>query len=259
MPAAWSRQANPFPIAEGIQGGSGLGAGDFSVSRTGVLAYHTGGGGALSRLQWFDREGKQLSSVGEAGLHGSVSLSPDETRAAISRLDSGDIWIFDLSRGVSSRFTFNPARELTHTWSPDGRHLVFSSTRDGPYNLYLKPTSGAGEAELLLQTDNIKAPRDWSRDGRLILYQKLHPDTGYDLWILPLEGDRKPVLYLQTEFNETLGQFSPDSRWVAYTSDESGKPKSTSSRSPQAGANGKFRSMEGYSLAGARTARNSSI
>ena len=213
----------PFPIAEGVQGGSGLGAGDFSVSRTGVLAYRTGAGGGLTQLQWFDREGKQLTSVGEPGVYFTFSVSPDETRAAVSRADSGDIWVFDLSRGVSSRFTFDPVSELTHTWSPDGERLVFSSTRDGAYNLYLKPASGAGEAELLLQTDNNKGPRDWSRDGRLILYQEQDPETGWDLWVLPLEGERKPSRYLQTGFNEQLGQFSPDGRWVAYNSDESGR------------------------------------
>ena len=161
--------------------------------------------------------------MGEPGTYFTFSVSPDETRAAVSRGDSGDIWVFDLSRGVSSRFTFDPASELTHTWSPDGQRLVFSSTRDGAYNLYLKPASGAGEVELLLQTDNNKGPRDWSRDGRLILYQEQDPETGWDLWVLPLEGERKPSRYLQTGFNEQLGQFSPEGRWVAYNSDESGR------------------------------------
>ncbi len=213
----------PFPIAEGVQGGSGLAAGDFSVSRTGVLAYRTGAGSGLTQLQWFDREGKPLSSVGEPGIYSTFSLSPDQTRAAVSRSVSGDIWVSDLSRGVSTRFTFDPALDFSHTWSPDGERLVFSSAREGPFDLYLKPASGAGEAELLLRSDNNKAPRDWSPDGRLILYQEQYPETGWDLWVLPLEGEQKPVLYLQTGFDETLGQFSPDGRWVAYNSDESGR------------------------------------
>jgi len=112
---------------------------------------------------------------------------------------------------------------MTHTWSPDGRRLVFSSTRNGAFNLYLKPTSGAGEAKLLLQTNNTKGPRDWSRDGRLILFVEQSPETGWDLWVLPLEGDKKPVPYLQTEFAEVMGQFSPDGRWGAYASNESGR------------------------------------
>ena len=213
----------PFPIAEGIQGGLGLTASVFSVSRTGVLAYQTGVGGGLTQLQWFDREGKPLNSVGDPGSYWTFSVSPDETRTAVSRTDSGDIWISDLSRGVSSRFTFDPAVEFSHTWSPDGERLVFSSAREGPFDLYLKPTSGAGEAELLLRTGNNKGPRDWSRDGRLILYQEQHVDTGWDLWVLPLDGEGQPSPYLQTEFNEELGQFSPDGRWVAYASDETGR------------------------------------
>ena len=215
----------PFPIAEGISAGTlRVGLSDFSVSQTGVLAYRTGTGSASHQLVWFGRDGKRLSSVGEPGAHAAVSLSLDNTKAAISLLDfSRDIWIYDLTRNVASRFTFDPAPDLTHTWSPDGERLAFSSSRGGAFNLYVKPTSGAGEAELLLQTNNTKGPRDWSRDGRLILFVEQSPETGYDLWVLPLEGERKPVPYLQTEFNEVMGQFSPDGRWVAYASNESGR------------------------------------
>ena len=250
----------PFPIAEGISAGTGLTGNDFSVSQTGVLAYRTGLGSELTQLVWFGRDGKQLSSVGESGEHAAISLSPDNTKAAISRFDSSrDIWIYDLTRNVPSRFTFDPAADMTHTWSPDGRRLVFSSTRDGAYNLYLKPTSGAGEAELLLRTNNTKGPRDWSRDGRLILFMVQSPETGRDLWVLPLEGERKPVPYLQTEFNEAMGQFSPDGRWVAYASNESGRSEIYVQPYPRTGANGWFRPMEGYSRAGGLTAMRFSI
>ena len=215
----------PFPIAEGIANSTGFSSpSDFSVSQTGVLAYRTGTGLAPHQLVWFGRDGKRLNSVGEPGSHGAVSLSPDKAKAAISRFDSSrDIWIHDLVRDVASRFTFDPAGDLSHTWSPDGRRLAFSSSRDGAYNLYLKPASGAGETELLLRSNNNKGPRDWSRDGRLILFMEQSPETGWDLWILPLEGDKKPVPYLQTEFAEVMGQFSPDGRWGAYASNESGR------------------------------------
>ena len=215
----------PFPITEGIAANTGGGRpSDFSVSQTGVLAYRAGARLRQNQLAWFGRDGKRLNSVGEPGSHGAVSLSPDKAKAAISRFDSSrDIWIHDLVRDVASRFTFDPAGDLSHTWSPDGRRLAFSSSRDGAYNLYLKPTSGAGEAELLLRNNNNKGPRDWSRDGRLILFTEQSPETGWDLWVLPLEGDKKPVPYLQTEFAEVMGQFSPDGRWVAYASNESGR------------------------------------
>ncbi len=225
MRTDWSRQASPSPSLRGSPPTRGGGRpSDFSVSQTGVLAYRAGARLRQNQLAWFGRDGKRLNSVGEPGRHGAVSLSPDKAKAAISRFDSSrDIWIHDLVRDVASRFTFDPAGDLSHTWSPDGRRLAFSSSRDGAYNLYLKPTSGAGEAELLLRNNNNKGPRDWSRDGRLILFTEQSPETGWDLWVLPLEGDKKPVPYLQTEFAEVMGQFSPDGRWVAYASNESGR------------------------------------
>ena len=224
-PVRYEPVGQPFPIAEGISAlTGGVRPSDFSVSQTGVLAYRTRAGLLRHQLAWFGRDGKRLNLVGERGAHAAVSLSPDKAKAAISRFDSSrDIWIHDLARDVPSRFTFHRATDLSHTWSPDGRRLAFSSDRDGSFNLYLKPTSGAGESELLFQTDNNNAPRDWSRDGRLILFADQNPETGWDLWVLPLEGEKKPVPYLQTEFAEVMGQFSPDGRWVAYASNESGR------------------------------------
>jgi len=102
--------------------------------------------------------------------------------------------------------------------------MVFMSNREGPFfDLYVKASNGAGGDELLLKSSDSKLATDWSSDGRFILYQAQHPKTGWDIWVLPLEGDRKPVPVLQTEFNELLAQFSPDGRWIAYQSDESGQ------------------------------------
>ena len=215
----------PFPVAGGVHANSSNARpSDFSVSRTGILAYRSSVGSRGYQVVWFDRSGKRLDAVGEPGPHTTLSLSPDKTKIAVSRMDDNrDIWIHDLERKVASRFTFDSGVDFSHTWSADGRHLVFSSSRDGSFDLYLKPTSGAGESELLLGTDNDKGPRDWSRDGRLLLFVELSPETDSDLWVLPLEGERKPVPYLQTEFSESQGQFSPDSRWVAYVSNESGR------------------------------------
>ncbi len=218
----------PFPLAERVAATTGgLTPSDFSVSRNGTLVYRSRDAVGLFQLMWFDRGGEPLGSVGEYGRHSAVSLSPDDSRVALSsggvdELGNFDVWVHDLARGVASRLTFDPALELSQIWSPDGKRMVFSSSRGGgAFDLYVKPTSGAGDAELLLATDHVKGPRSWSRDGRSILYVELRPTTDWDLWVLPLEGERKPVPYLRTEFNEVLGQFSPDGRWIAYVSDES--------------------------------------
>src|SRR5439155_1959441 len=108
-------------------------------------------------------------------------------------------------------------------WSPDGSRIVFNSTQKGNSDLYQKPSSGAGIAELLLESPQEKFATDWSADGRFILYHSIDSQTFQDIWVLPLGGDRKPWVFLKTNFDERRGQFSPDGRWVAYQSSESGR------------------------------------
>ena len=135
-----------------------------------------------------------------------------------------DIWLFELAGGVFSRFTFGPSFSGIPVWSPDGSHITFMSGRDGPWNLYQKLSSGAGSDQPLLKSSNNKYPVDWSRDGRFLLYAEQDPKTARaDLWILPLQGGGKPFPFLRTAFDVAFGQFSPDGRWIAYTSDESGR------------------------------------
>jgi Tol biopolymer transport system component len=160
----------------------------------------------------------------------NLSLSPDDQRLAIDRTVSPsapDIWLIDLSQGTTSRFTSSSAYDFNPVWSPDGTRLVFSSTRlaGGGSDLFQKESSGSGEEEPLLRTGASNVATDWSADGRFILYQALQPKTNYDLWALPLEGDRNPIVLVQTEFSEQDARLSPDGRWLAYTSDESGRPE----------------------------------
>jgi len=108
-------------------------------------------------------------------------------------------------------------------WSPDGSHIIFSSNRDGQFNLYQKPANGVKDEEVLLKSGENKYPASWSRDGRFLLYTVIHPKTKNDIWVLPMEGGRKPLPFLVTEFNEGNSRFSPDGHWVAYASDESGQ------------------------------------
>ena len=217
-------------IAEQIQMVVGATYSMFSASENGVLAYRTGNGQGGSQLVWVDRKGKQIGVLGDLMAYGDVELSPDGQRAAVNIPDQTgkgrDIWLYDVARGLRTRFTFDPADESSSVWSPDGSRLVFGSGRKGLQDLYQKASSGAGSDELLFE-DKLatKFPQSWSADGRFVLYFTggVVNGTGSDLFVLPLSGDRKPFPFLQTEFSETRGRFSPDGRWVAYSSNESGR------------------------------------
>jgi serine/threonine protein kinase/Tol biopolymer transport system component len=219
---------DPLPVAEQVDR-LGLGRRDamFSVSETGVLVYWSGSSANL-QLVWFDRQGKQLSTVGPVGSYVTPWLSPDEKRVTFgsSEPDGGgsDIWIMELARGTPTRFTFDPAIEAVPLWSPDGSRILYSSDREGPLNLYQRAANSAGEAEPLPKNDNNnKLANDWSADGRFILFQAQDQRTNSDLWVLPISGDQKPFPYLHADFSEAQGRFSPDGKWVAYVSNESGK------------------------------------
>jgi Tol biopolymer transport system component len=130
--------------------------------------------------------------------------------------------VANTKRGVTSRFTYDPANDGVSIWSPQGDRIVFNSVREGSRNLYWKSTGG-GEEELLLKSRESKVPMDWSPDGRFILFnQGSEQQNTWDLWVLPLSGDRKPFPFVQGPFNEGHGQFSPDGRWIVYSSEESG-------------------------------------
>jgi Tol biopolymer transport system component len=227
-PDALQLTGDPFSVAEHVAYNLGLGRGSFSVSENGVLVYHAGSG-QINQLVWFDRGGKQIGSLGAAGLYYTLWLSPDERRAAVSLIGTqtgtSDIWLFDLTRDLPSRFTTDPAQDTNPLWSPDGSRIVFSSGREGVSNFYQKTANGAGNEEILLKSSEEKWPDDWSSDGKFILYQTFNPKTNWDLWTLPMSGDRQPAPFLQTQFNEQQAKFSPDGKWIAYTSDESGGPE----------------------------------
>ena len=242
----------PFPVAERV--GAFVGHGAFSVSDTGVLAWREGAGGLRTQLTWFDRDGKKLATVGKPGYYQNVALSPDGRQAAgehaPDQVTNRDIWLFDLARDIPSRFTFHAAIDSMPVWSPDGGRIVFSSGRDGPLNLYQKISSGAGNETALLQSNTAKTPFDWSRDGRFLVYASQDPKTRLDLWVLPMTGDRAqrapPAPYLQTEFDESQGQFSPDGKWMAYTSNESGVAQVYVQPFPAAGGKRQISSEGGF-------------
>lgn len=217
-----------FPLAENVMGYPYLyGGAHFSVSRNGTLVYRSSQG-FHTRLAWLDRSGNPLAVVGKAGIYDQVQLSPDGEIAAISGTEaaqrSRDLWLVDLGRDITSRFTFQPSDDDLPVWSPDGKMIVFTSEREGVDHLYRKAADGTTQEEVVLKGDGVHVHSfDWSRDGRFIAYTRIDPKTRADLWILPTGGDRKPFLFLGTEFNEGQPQFSPDGKWIAYFSEESGQ------------------------------------
>jgi Tol biopolymer transport system component len=163
------------------------------------------------------------------GVYYGQDISYDATRVAVTRVPSGsgtesDIWTIELARGVATRFTFGSSFSQSPVWSRDGKQIVFTSDRSGNENLYIKSADGVGDEKPLLEIGKLfVSPHDWSPDGQYLIYHTLEKETGFNLWMLPLKGDRKPIPFLVTPFNETDASISPDGRWVAYRSDESGE------------------------------------
>jgi len=219
----------PISLGEAPPPSGYTGAQRATASQNGTLA-HIGGGLPNTELQWFDRAGHATGSIPlPAGRYEGVRVSPDGKRFCVTRRSSAsaaDLWLVDLDRPVPTRFTFGQALNYYQAWSPDGNYIAFASDRAGPEDIYVKPTSGAVEETPLLAAGALfKEPGSWSPDGRFILFEEPSEQTGWDLWMLPVEGDHKPVPYLRTPFDERAGIVSPDGRWIAYYSDESGKPE----------------------------------
>ena len=217
-----------LPVAEHVQFDFGVARAEFTVSENGVLIFQGTLATTDRQLLWFDRSGKQIGSIGEPALVSQPRLSPDGQRVATGIFDlqagSPDIWIYELSRNVPARFTFDPDFDVYSVWSPDGKQIVWASNRKGHADIYQKDSTGAGSDEILFESEENKSPTSWSPDGRFIAYSStnIKGNTKYDIWILPMFGDRKPFPFLRTQFNEVDAQFSPDGRWIAYVSDESG-------------------------------------
>jgi Tol biopolymer transport system component len=217
---------DPFPaVTDDVAVNLGNGAAGFTVSSNAVLAYRAGVIASQRVMNWFDASGRQTGTVGAASPYQNPAISPDMQRVAVFRQDggAGDVWIFDLMRGTSSRFTFDPSLDTSPIWSPDGSRIVFASNRGGVFDLYEKDSGGAGQEQQLLKSGEPKIPEDWSHNGRFIVYRTQRPQTGLDLWVLPLEGNRDPRPLLQSPFAEMSGRFSPDGRWMAYVSNETGQ------------------------------------
>ncbi len=227
-PARLELTGSPFAVAEHDRAlGSGVVATiTASVSNTGSIAYRTGAE-AERQFAWFDRSGREISRIGDAvsTTLANPSLSLDGQHVAFYRSVNGnaDVWWLDPRRGVLSRFTSDVADDTNPVWSPDADRIVFSSNRKGIHDLYVKSVTAGGSEDLLLSTAQTKIATDWSHDGRFVLFTSQDQKGGADIWALLLDGKGKPFPVVQTSFQEMSAQFSPDGKWVAYQSDESGR------------------------------------
>ena len=180
----------------------------------------------LSRLTWFDRAGTRLGGIGPVADHGNLELSPDGTRVAVAVTDHAqetrDIWIYDAKSGDRTRFTSGPADENWLIWSSDSQRVVLNSFGREHLDLFEAAARSLEPHTVLMQDGIAKWPVSWSRDGRFLLYVTNGRTTNNDIWVLPLAGDRKPYAYLQTEASENWAAFSPDGKWVAYSSTDTG-------------------------------------
>jgi Tol biopolymer transport system component len=226
---------NAIPLGDTPPASTFEGAPLLCASATGVLV-HPAAYVPNTRLVWLDRVGRLTGTIPlPPGRYEGPSLSPDGQWAAVNRSNSptsSDLWKVDLQRAVATRLTFDglvspgAGYGLVGIWSPDGRRIAIQYNRSGSYDVYQVSTTGAGRPEPLVQSDvALKIPASWSPDGKFLVFSQNDEATGWDLWLLPLQGDRKPVPYLRTSFNEISGTISPDGRWLAYDSDETGTPE----------------------------------
>jgi dipeptidyl aminopeptidase/acylaminoacyl peptidase len=243
--------AQPVAIAEPVQQPPGHDhRTDFSVAGNGTLLYRSKQSPA-SWLDWRDRSGQRRSFISTPAEYSEPSFSPDEQRVALAVFDPkpsqrfgygvngvrGDIWLLDRETGAQSQFTSGPAADWGPLWSPDGRSIIFSSNRRGDLELFHRDASSDQDtADPLATRGSNPVAQSWSPDGRFVLYSAFDEKSRMDLWLLPMFGDRAAVPLLQSEFSEQQGQISPDGRWFAYTSDESGREEVYVRRFPKGDA-----------------------
>ena len=199
----------------------------FTVSQHGLLIVDPVATRLDSHLVWVDRAGGSPRMIEALNDVSTVRLSADGQRFVTARRESqlgnADVWVSAAAGDRPDRFTFDGGNDSFPVWSPDGSQIVWSSNREGIYNLYRKSSSGTGNEEVLLSSPAYKFPTDWTADGTHLIFRQVDPVTRYDLWALPTAAGGKPFPLLKTEANEAAAVVSPDGKWLAYSSDESGR------------------------------------
>jgi len=222
-PATLKLSGEAYPIAEEVRFVPARWSGTYALSDQGALVYQTGTAAQRAQLTWFDLEGRKTGTIGEPAPIFGVAIAPDGHRAVISRAGadgSGELWMYDLVRGLGGRFTFGSESAYFHVWSPDGRRVAYT---DGGGRILVKSADGVGEPESIIdKKDAIRAPQDWSPDGGVILFRTQSAETGLDIQAVATTGDHAITNLIATPANESGARLSPDGRWLAFLSDESG-------------------------------------
>jgi serine/threonine-protein kinase len=225
----------PAPVLEGVIGSPGTAGAQFAFSESGTLVFLPGASvGALVPIQWMGKDGKTEPLRALAANYRNIGFSPDGLRLAMDVIDGSerDVWVYEWGRDMMSRLTFDPGQDQRPVWTPDGLRIAFSSTRADKRtaNLYWQRADGTGEAERLTESKYPQLPTSWHPSGKFLAFQEEMTPGNQDIWILPMEGDEasgwkpgKPTVLLNTPFSETDAVFSPDGRWLAYKSNESGR------------------------------------
>jgi eukaryotic-like serine/threonine-protein kinase len=208
------------PVVENVQVNPTTAAAQYSISATGSLVYVSGGSQAnQSRLVWVSRDGKEQPLAAPPGAYSFPHISPDGRKVAVDQ--DNQVWVYELARDTMTRFTFEGSNNFIPSWTPDGSRIAFSSNKDGPRSVFWQKADGSGGLEKLTSSEYARAPISWSADGQFLSFAEVNPTTGFDIWVLDMK-DRKAVPFLRTPFYE-VGAISPDGRWMAYVSNESGR------------------------------------
>jgi Tol biopolymer transport system component len=228
-PDALALKGDPVPLIPAVQHQVSWFHGTFSVSEEGTLVYRTGLLDPRERAVWTDRAGTEIGVAADPANYFEVSIAPDGKRFASVIEDSSagtsDVWIHDPQRKSGIRLTMDRNSEYSPVWSPDGSTIAFARDQNNSGVIFLKPTSGRGAEARLVDTPTNKTVTDWSEDGRFLAYDDYQPGKNGNVLIVPMTGDRKPFEFLASEFAEGSLRFSPDGRWAAYVSDETGRPE----------------------------------
>ncbi len=209
----------PIPVVDGIEPGA------VAASNTGLLLYRKSSGNpANKQLTWYDRSGKLVGQIGAPGNYGSVELSPNGDRAAVDMVTANgrDVWVVDIARGVPSRISLDPAPDWSPSWTADGSRIFFASARSGSNDIYSKAASGVGAEELIYKSDKVEIPTGLSHDGKYVVFSRIHASgSGNDTWVLQLP-EKKEFPFVESSFDKVHARLSPDGRWMAYATNDSG-------------------------------------